>query len=93
MFLTNNRLQSTDTDDLENNNLDNTILDSERLLDSERFDLLIIQLRHHYDDLVKIFRTIRDFMLPPISVYMSENDGVWYPKALVTQFGRPSYCD
>lgn len=93
MFLANNRLQSTDTDDLENNNLDNTILDSERLLDSERFDLLIIQLRHHYDDLVKIFRTIRDFILPPISVYMSENDGVWYPKALVTQFGRPSYCD
>jgi uncharacterized membrane protein YqaE (UPF0057 family) len=93
IFLANNRLQSTDTDDLENNNLDNTILDSERLLDSERFDLLIIQLRHHYDDLVKIFRTIRNFILPPISVYMSENDGVWYPKALVTQFGRPSYCD
>jgi hypothetical protein len=86
MFLANNQLQSTGTEGLENNNLDNTILDS------ERFEMLIIQLRHHYDDLVKILRTIKDFILPPTSV-LRMYDSLWYPRLVVTQFGRPFYCD
>ena len=57
-LLAKNQFQSTYTEDLERNNLDNTILESERLLDSEWFGMLITQLRHHYEDLVDIFRAI-----------------------------------
>ncbi|CAN9172237.1 unnamed protein product [Alternaria alternata] len=87
MFLANNQLQSTDTEHLENNSLDNTILDS------ERFEMLITQLRHHYDELVRILRTIKDFILPTTYGHNYDNDRVWYPRLLMTKFGKPFYCD
>ncbi|CAN9240591.1 unnamed protein product [Alternaria alternata] len=90
-FLAKNQLQSTYAEDLENNNLDNTILDSERLLDSERFEMLITQLRHHYEGLVDIFRATTDFVVPPKPFYRNGVVGLSYP-GLMTQFGKHSYC-
>jgi hypothetical protein len=85
MFLAKHQLQSTDIDDLENNNPDNLSLDAERL------ETLITQLRNHYDALVKILRGIKMSIVRPKFYHI--DDGLYYPETLVTQFGKPWYCN
>jgi hypothetical protein len=85
LFLAKHQPQSTGTDDLGNNDLDNTTLDS------ERHETLITQLRNHYDALVKILRGIRNSIIP--ARYYRFYDSLYYPDKLLTQFGKPWYCD
>jgi hypothetical protein len=80
IFLSKHQIQSTGTDDFENDN------PYSMTLDSKRSETLIAQLRNHYEALITILRSIQTSI-----VY--RNDGLYYPGNLKTPFGRPRYCD
>jgi hypothetical protein len=85
LFIAKHLPHSTGTDDFGNNDPDIMPMDSERM------EMLIAQLRTRYDALVKILRRIQHSIIPTHHPY--QNNDLYYPENLMTQFGKPWYCD
>jgi hypothetical protein len=83
LFLVKHQSQSVGTNDFKNDD------PSDMSLSSGHSETLTVQLRHHYDALVNIFRTMQELIQPE----PAKNDQLYYPEKVLSPFGKPWYCD